>query len=144
MTNNIAQEHCDMYELRLMLSVLKNHDMTWYSSKFQEYRTQTNDWTSFFKLVVLNRELMLYYTQITKTNEIINEWINDRSYHFIHNCCPTMTKNNQLREPIYIFCNISLIAFIFYLKCRLKNIDNLFSLCTTFSSIGYFIYPTLN
>ena len=45
---------------------------------------------------------MLYYTQIIKKNWIINELINDRSYHFINKCRPVMIDYNQW-ENKYIF-----------------------------------------
>ena len=87
---------------------------------------------------------MLYYTQIIKTKEIINELINDISYQFIQNCCSVMIKHINERTDTYFSATNLWYLSIFFLKFRLKHIDNMLSMCLMFFSIGYFIYPTWN
>ena len=73
---------------------------------------------------------MLLYTQLIKTNEISNEWINNRSYHFIHNCLTVMIKHHQWENLCIFFLQQIFDRFwCFVLKCGWKNLYNPFSLC---------------
>ena len=82
-----------------------------------------------FKLIFVSGSLILYQTQIIKTNLIINGSINHISYHYKHSFLPMLIKYHQLNNSyIYFHWHIFDTLYYYWMKLLFKHFYYLLSM----------------